>query len=104
MKNCLSGFMFATIILLFCPSGVLSEEVYPPEISEDIIIQFPDANFEAAVRKAVGKSKGVIRTSDAASVTRLRVSGPGIKDLTGILNYRCFSAIITYSLMILLLL
>ena len=47
------------------------------------MIAIVDAHLEAAVREAIGKPEGAIRSSDVAELTALSASG-GVRDLTGI--------------------
>ena len=48
---------------------------------------FTDANFEAAVREAIGKPVGDIDKSDVENVTHLYVTGRGITSLAGIEHF-----------------
>jgi Leucine-rich repeat (LRR) protein len=60
-------------------------EITPPSgFPDDTIIQFPDPNFEAAVRELTHKPKRDIVASDVAEITELDVSELDIADLTGI--------------------
>jgi len=67
----------------------------PTSIPSDMVITFPDKNFEAAIREAIDKPTGDISYADVSGVTRLDVSGEwggsadphvyrNIKNLSGI--------------------
>lgn len=50
----------------------------------DIVIQFPDPNFEEEVRWLLGKPIGDITANDVTGITSLLLGTLGITDLTGI--------------------
>ena len=98
MKIRLHTFLIAVLILLVSigvsshalsasskPVSDLSAEASPSsELPGDTVIQFPDPNFEAAVREIIGKPTGDITVNDVARITELDVFGFDIADLTGI--------------------
>jgi len=47
-------------------------------------ITFPDQNLEGAIRKAIGKPKGPIYTTDLEGLTELDATGWGITNLAGL--------------------
>jgi len=51
---------------------------------EDGIVDFPDANLEAVIRKAIGKPTGPIYDSDLEGLTSLSAIYKDIADLTGL--------------------
>ncbi len=60
------------------PSSALEETPTPSEptpIPGDMVITFPDKNFEAAIRETIDKPTGDITYADISGVTRLDVSG-----------------------------
>ena len=71
----------------------------PPisEFFDDTVIWFRDRNFEAAVRKKIGKPEGGVTANDVAGITRLDVSSlfitnlKGIEYFTGLKNLDCAS-------------
>ncbi len=64
---------------------------YPPDagslrlvVTEEELVEFPDANLEAAIREAIGKPTGDIYPSDLKGLTSLDASNRGVADLTGL--------------------
>ncbi len=47
-------------------------------------VTFPDPNLEAAIREAIGKSEGPIRTTDLASLTSFEPTNENISNLSGL--------------------
>ena len=61
--------------------------LYGDSIEIPIVITFPDANFEKAIRNSLGKQTGDITTSDVQKITKLSItSGNSISDISGIEN------------------
>ena len=100
MKNRLHVFLIVLVpmLTLLSVSSALSSSTDSPnhlnlEVSSlstepgKAVIQFPDPNFEAAVRKIIEKPTGDILASDVGRITKLDVSDLGIKDLTGIEHF-----------------
>ena len=48
------------------------------------IVNFPDRQFEIAVREQIGKQSGTIDSSELIFIDELRIENRGIRDLTGI--------------------
>lgn len=98
MKNRLYALVMATMMLfvsLVAYGMDLSTNIRPlsnqgcegspsSEFPGNTVIQFPDPNFEAAVREFIAKPKGDILDSDVAKIIELDVSDLYIVDLTGI--------------------
>jgi len=55
-----------------------------PQAEMDEVVNFPDPNLEAVIRKAIGKPTGDIYESDLAGLTRLVALDRDIIDLTGL--------------------
>jgi len=98
MKNRLYALVMAAMVL-FIPlafhSHALStsvsqlgnlsiEALLPSELSGDAVIYLPDPNFEAEVRRIVGKPTGDIIAFDLMEITVLGLRGINIADLAGI--------------------
>jgi Leucine-rich repeat (LRR) protein len=49
-------------------------------------ITFPDPNLEAAIREATGKTTGPIYPSDLTKLTRLKLYGKQISDISPLAN------------------
>ena len=76
MKKQIPVFVFLStfvLLVLFACSG-----------GGNTVINFPDPNFEAAVRYAIEKPTGAITRSDIAAVTTLDLADREITDLSGI--------------------
>jgi internalin A len=52
--------------------------------ADPVIVIFPDANLEAAIREAIGKPTGDIYQSDLDAMTSLVADGRGISNLSGL--------------------
>lgn len=98
MKKRLSALVTATM-MLFVPFAAVGREMSTnisplgilgakasllTKLPGDTVIDFPDQNFEATVRKLIYKPKGDIFASDVTEITELDVSELDIADLTGI--------------------
>jgi parallel beta-helix repeat protein len=53
-------------------------------ICDEVIVEFPDAGLEAAIRTAIAKPSGPIYSSDLDTLTTLIKQSSGISDLTGL--------------------
>lgn len=74
-----------------------SDFTYYPQREPAIENEFIDANFLAAVRKAIGKTNGEhIYQSDVANITELDISEKEIKDLHGIEYFTGLESFICY--------
>ena len=64
--------------------GVSDESDADFTIVPQVVVIFPDANLEAAIRGAINKPTGDIYYSDVETLTRLYVQSKGISDLSGL--------------------
>lgn len=55
-------------------------------LAQGVVVTFPDANLEAAVRTAINQPTGDIQDTDVAGLTSFSASGAGIADLSGLEN------------------
>ena len=76
----LSHCLILTIILVSLLTLLIPLSV----VKADSVVNFPDANLQAAIRAAIGKPSGDIYQSDLSSLTALDADGKGIVDLTGL--------------------
>jgi len=66
-------------------SPVITPVVTPtPDNYVDGVVEFPDPNMEAVIRKGIKRPEGDIYISDMRGITMLDGAAGGIKDLTGI--------------------
>jgi internalin A len=55
----------------------------PPEPGEGVEVRFPDPMLERAIRLRIGRASGPIFQSDLATLTKLKLSGKYITNLSG---------------------
>jgi hypothetical protein len=76
------GIVLLGVLMLLLPSSV---------VKADETVAFPDANLEAAVRDAIGKTSGDIYRSDLKGLTVLSANSKGIADLGGLEYCTCLT-------------
>jgi Leucine-rich repeat (LRR) protein len=79
-----SSFTSGTYTFQIRDANVIVDNEGDAWTKQTAIISFPDRNFEAAVREAIGKPSGNITIGDVAGVTVLRVNNRSIASLGGI--------------------
>lgn len=78
---------FSVVLALAMLFTIMPQAALPSLAAPGDVITFPDANFEAAVRVAIGKPTGAITKGDVAGVTELDVRDRKIADLAGIEHF-----------------
>ena len=75
--------LFLVLLSLFLFSLTNSTNVVHAQPSGEVV-NFPDRQFEIAVREQIGKMSGTIDSSELMFINDLRIESRGIRDLTGI--------------------
>lgn len=74
----------STLIAIVVTTEDGSSKEYIIEVVEDEVIDFPDANFEQAVRELISKPEGEILKEDLVGITNIDISNKNISNFEGV--------------------